>query len=224
MGVNRLFQIDVDRLFQIDMDRSAASIWFEIWGVVDPGQKKLNFLGKFPKNFNFLGNFPKYFDFLENFPKNFDFFRQFHKKSIFQGTLKKISIFRQFHKKSRFSRKISQNFRVRFRQFHKKIDFSSQICEKFQFFSGNFIQNSDFSWQISEKYRFSRQKLAIYSYFWANYSISLQKSPLSNILPVHDKIHCIIIFYDPFTTPMTSTTTPAQNLGCRDPRTPRIDA
>ena len=38
------------------------------------------------------------------------------------------------------------------------------------------------------KIRFSRQKLLIYSDFWVNYSISLQKSPLSNILPVHDKI------------------------------------
>src|SRR6218665_3041096 len=28
------------------------------------------------------------------------------------------------------------------------------------------------------------QKLAIYSYFWVNYSIYLQKSSLSNILPV----------------------------------------
>src|SRR6218665_939901 len=35
----------------------------------------------------------------------------------------------------------------------------------------------------------SRQKLAIYNYFWANYFISIQKSPLSNILPVHDKIY-----------------------------------
>jgi len=93
----------------------------------------------------------------------------------------------QFHQKFRFSRKISQKCRFCFRQFHKKIDFSGQISKKFRFFSGNFIQNFNFSWQISEKYRFFRQKLAIYSYFWANYSISLQKSPPSNILPVHDQ-------------------------------------
>ena len=30
--------------------------------------------------------------------------------------------------------------------------------------------------------------LAIYSNFWANYSISLQKSPLLDMLPVHDRI------------------------------------
>src|SRR6218665_847657 len=50
-------------------------------------------------------------------------------------------------------------------------------------------------------------KMAIYSYFLANYSISLQKSSLSNILPVHDKV--IIIFHDP-------PRPPAQNLGGRD--------
>jgi len=60
----------------------------------------------------------------------------------------------------------------------KKIDFSRQIFENFDFFSGPFTQ----------KVWFFRQKLVIYSYFWANYSISLQKSPLSNILPVHDKL------------------------------------
>jgi len=47
-------------------------------------------------------------------------------------------------------------------------------------------QNFDFSGQIILIFQ---AKLAIYS--WANYSISLQKSLLSNILPVHDKI----IFY-----------------------------
>jgi len=45
-----------------------------------------------------------------------------------------------------------------------------------------------FSGNFTKKFRFFRQKLAIDSYFWANYSISLQKSPLSNILPVHHKI------------------------------------
>jgi len=75
---------------------------------------------------------------------------------------RRISIFSQFHNKLRF-----------FRQF-KKIDFSGQISDKFRFFR-----------QFHKKFRFSRQKLAIYmySYFWANYYISLQKSLLSNILP-----------------------------------------
>src|SRR6218665_3977969 len=47
------------------------------------------------------------------------------------------------------------------------------------------MQNSIFSGNFTQKIPFlSRQKLVIYSYFWANYSISLQKYPLSNILPV----------------------------------------
>src|SRR6218665_621588 len=43
----------------------------------------------------------------------------------------------------------------------------------------------------------------IYSYFWPNYSISLQKSPLSNILPVHMTRYNNILrpVHDPLTTP-----------------------
>jgi len=71
----------------------------------------------------------------------------------------------------------------------KKIRFFNADFGKFQFFQA-IKKNFDFYRQISEKFRFDffRQKLAIYSYFLANYSISLQKSPLSNILLVHDKI------------------------------------
>src|SRR6218665_1232591 len=48
---------------------TAASIWFEIWGVVDPGKKSIS-TGKFPKNFNFLGNFTKEYRVLQaNFRK-----------------------------------------------------------------------------------------------------------------------------------------------------------
>jgi len=60
----------------------------------------------------------------------------------------------------------------------KKFDFSRQIFENFDFFQALSYKNFDFF----------MQKLVIYSYFWANYSISLQNSPLSNILPVHDKL------------------------------------
>src|SRR6218665_1074934 len=49
----------------------------------------------------------------------------------------------------------------------KNFDFSRQISERFRFFG-----------QFKKKIRISRQKLAIYNYFLANYSISLQKSPL----------------------------------------------
>src|SRR6218665_227476 len=51
-----------------------ASIWFEIWGVVDPGKKISISTGKFLKNFNF--------------------FRQFYKRiSSFAGKFPKIVIF-----------------------------------------------------------------------------------------------------------------------------------
>src|SRR6218665_3538712 len=78
-----------------------------------------------------------------------------------------------------------------------KISFFQANFREISIFSGNLTKKFDFSRQIFRKFRvfrqlkkigFSRQKLLIYSYFWANYSISLQKSPLSNILPVHDKI------------------------------------
>ena len=59
---------------------------------------------------------------------------------------------------------------------------------KISILPGNFRKISIFQ-AIFKKCRISRQKLAIYSYFLTNYSISLQKSPLSNIVPVHDKIH-----------------------------------
>jgi len=68
----------------------------------------------------------------------------------------------------------------------KKFDFSRQFKKKFNF-PGKFPKNFIFFRQF-KKIQFSRQKLAIYSYFLANYSIYLQESPLSNILPVHHKI------------------------------------
>jgi len=77
-------------------NRAAASIWFENWGVVDPGEKMSIFSGNFTKIIDFSGQisekfrffqvilqkisifqgkFPKNFDFLGNFTKNFDFFQ-----------------------------------------------------------------------------------------------------------------------------------------------------
>ena len=66
--------------------------------------------------------------------------------------------------------------------------FSGNFPQKSSIFSDKFSKYFDFFKQFLKKIWFSRQKLLIYSYFWANYSISLQKSPLSNILPVHDKV------------------------------------
>src|SRR6218665_2678278 len=48
----------------------AASIWFEIWGVVDPGKKISISTGKFPKKIIFSGNFTKEYRVLQaNFRK-----------------------------------------------------------------------------------------------------------------------------------------------------------
>jgi len=49
----------------------AASIWFEIWGVMDPGQKISIFQGNFQKIWIFSGNFTN---------KKIDFSRQIFEK------------------------------------------------------------------------------------------------------------------------------------------------
>src|SRR6218665_3323182 len=82
---------------------TAASIWFEIGGVVDLGQK------------------------------NFDFYRQ-----------------------------ISQKFQSFQAILQKNIEFCRQISENFD------------SFRQLKKFDFPSTKLSIYSYLWANYSISLQ--------------------------------------------------
>ena len=124
--------------------------------------KNFDFLGKFrffsgnftKKKSNFQRKFTKNFDFLGNFTDNFDLFQAMSQW------------------KNRFSGQISEKFRFCSGNFTKRFDFSKQISENFDFLD-NFTKISIF-----------QAKLAIYSYFWANYSISLQKSPLSNILPV----------------------------------------
>src|SRR6218665_3088164 len=111
---------------------------------------------------------------------------------------------------------ISQSINQSIRKFKKKSIFKGKFAKNFNFFQVILCKISIFHGKFPKKYRFSRQKLAIYSYFWANYSISLQKSPLSNILP-DSPVHDIIIFYDPSTTPCSKS-------GGRDPQPPRIDA
>jgi len=96
---------------------------------------------------------------------------------------KKNPFSRQIFEKFRFLQAISQKISDFPGKFLKISIFSRQIFEKFRFFQANFQKISIFSGNFFT-FRFSRQKLLIYCYFWANYSISLQKSPLSNILPV----------------------------------------
>jgi len=109
-------------------------------------------------------------------------------------------------------------------------NFSRQVSEKFRFFSRNFTKKCQFSRQISENFdnfrqfkknRFSRQKLANYSNFWANYSISLQRSPLSNILPVHDRYNNISRpVNDPPEMPLATPTSPLPKIWGFRPPTP----
>ena len=65
----------------IEYTYSTASIWFEIWGVVDPGKKNPIFPSKFPQNFDLS-------------MENFRFSRQIDEKFLFfQANWRKISIF-----------------------------------------------------------------------------------------------------------------------------------
>src|SRR6218665_1941244 len=66
--------------------------------------------------------------------------------------------------------------------------FYRQFRKKIRLFRANFRKISIFLRQFHKKFRFFRQKFAIYSYSWVNHSISFQKSPFSNILPVHDNL------------------------------------
>ena len=52
----------------------AASIWFEIWGVVDLGQKFFDFSRKFPKSFDFSGNLTQKIRFSRQISEKFRFF------------------------------------------------------------------------------------------------------------------------------------------------------
>src|SRR6218665_3355127 len=56
---------------------TAASIWFEIWGVVDPGQKNVNFYRQISENIQFFqAILQKNIEFCRQISENFDFFRQ----------------------------------------------------------------------------------------------------------------------------------------------------
>jgi len=58
---------------------SAASIWFEIWGVVDPGKNKI---------VDFSGNFTQKFNFSRQLSEKFQFFQAISQKiSIFKAKI-----------------------------------------------------------------------------------------------------------------------------------------
>src|SRR6218665_1605340 len=70
-------------MFYKHVFHSAASIWFEIWGVVDPG-KKIRFSRQISRKFGFFQAISqKNSIFSGKFSKSFDFFTVFHKKFRF---------------------------------------------------------------------------------------------------------------------------------------------
>ena len=65
-----------------------VSIWFEIWGVMDPGKKNSIFPGKLTENFDFSGKFPTNLDFfLAHFWQFWFFQANFPKISDFPGQI-----------------------------------------------------------------------------------------------------------------------------------------
>src|SRR6218665_3843776 len=70
---------------------TAASIWFEIWGVVDQGQKNFDFYRQISEKFQFFqAILQKNIEFCRQISENFDFFRQLKK---FDFPKKKLSIY-----------------------------------------------------------------------------------------------------------------------------------
>jgi len=129
-----------------------------------------------------------------------------------------------------FSRQISEKFRF-FRQFHKKFRFFQENFWKISFFLGKFLKSFDFFQanfkQISifqaiyKQFRFYRQKLLTHSYFWANFSISLKKSPAH-----HFRTYFLYtIRYNNISRPVHDHPySPLPKLwGSRPPQLPRID-
>jgi len=55
--------------------QAVASIWFEIWGVVDPDKKNSIFSGRFEKNFDFFWQFHNKIDFYRQISEKFRLFQ-----------------------------------------------------------------------------------------------------------------------------------------------------
>src|SRR6218665_859177 len=83
----------------------AVSIWFEIWGVVDPGKKNFGFYRQISEKFQFFqAILQKNIEFCRQISENFDFFRQ-QKKLIFQA--KKVHLQLPLGKLFYFSSKVT---------------------------------------------------------------------------------------------------------------------
>src|SRR6218665_2280317 len=59
---------------------TAASIWFEIWGIVDPGQTNFDFYRQISEKFQFFqAILQKSIEFCRQISENFDFFQAIKK-------------------------------------------------------------------------------------------------------------------------------------------------
>ena len=118
--------MDISHIFTDSLSSAAASIWFENWGVVDPGEK-----------FRSLQAIsPKIIDFSTQISEELRFFRQFHKKFRFiSGNLKKCD-FKNFD----FSGNLIKSFDFlgKFRFFYR------QFIQKIRFLRANFRRMSMF--------------------------------------------------------------------------------
>src|SRR6218665_2756525 len=114
---------------------------------------------------------------------------------FFRTNLSEISIFSgNFTKKTHFSRQIFEKFRF-FQENLRQISvFPGKFLKSFDF-SRQILKNFDFLREIFEKFRFFQAILKEFDFpgktcsFTATFElfyISLQKSPLLNMLPVHD--------------------------------------
>ena len=144
---------------------AAASIGFEIWGVVDPGQKISISSGNFAKEkIDFSGQIYKKCGFFScNFTKNFDFLRQ---------NFEEFRLFRPFHNKFQYFSIFSGNFT-------KEIDFQGKFPNNFEVFQIILQVSSSFNANIGYLQLF----LGKLFYFPSKVTTSEH-----NLLPVHEKI------------------------------------
>src|SRR6218665_3583077 len=78
-----------------------------------------------------------------------------------------------------------KKFRFFQAKFPKKIDFFQAISKKYFAFSRQISEKFRFLRQFHKKLRLFQAKIVHLRYLCVNYSIFLQKSPLSNLFPAH---------------------------------------
>src|SRR6218665_3281890 len=101
--------------------------------------------------------------------------------------VKKIRFSRQIYEKFQFFQAISQKIRFFQANFREISTFSSNFTKN-SIFPGKFSKNSDISRQFFKNFDFPGKTCSFTAISGQISLIALQKSPLSNILPIHNKI------------------------------------